>query len=579
MVPRWSSVLIFVVTVASWIASGSCSLQIEATDSVCLSFCGGFPSVNTQEGCLCGKTVENKVAHEAFLGIPYAKPPVGELRFANPEPASPYGIYNASYPRSVCIQKNTLIPKYNFIQGDEDCLYLNVYRPQNAAGPLPVIVYIHGGEFVGNIVPTTVGADYFMASGKVLFVTIQYRLGVFGFLSTGDDAIPGNFGLKDQVMALKWVQNNIGSFGGNASQVTVFGHDAGAASIQLHMMSPLSEGLFSQAILMGGSGLSNRVNKGIQDSLSLAQDLANTVGVRSKRPLTTKQLRRSLRQADAEDLAAAVDILKYWDTNPQMIFRPVIESSWDQGSFITEDPEKLWAKGEYRRVPMMIGYSQNEGAAYTVKIMHNDALLEELINNQKLFLPALTGYSTKNMSAINKRFFEGDLMSISTSSGLIKLVSESLFLYPMIKSIKQHIANDRLPEAPIQMFQFGYQGRYSIAAEYAGEELFEYYGVCNGDDLPYLFYNFTTEPEVDTPDALVTQEFINNHIDFAVNGPTLPDIGTVAGPNLALSQQIYFKSFGNDAETEAPVVSVLGRDNKQFTELEEIYKWWSTLEA
>lgn len=120
---------------------------------------------------------------------------------------------------------------------------MNLYRPKvRDAGLLPVIVYIHGGAFFsGSAAPATLGPQHFMNTGRVLFVAMAYRLGVLGFMSTGDYNCPGNFGLKDQVKALQWVQSNVRYFGGDPGNVTIMGVSAGAASVHLHMLSPLSK--------------------------------------------------------------------------------------------------------------------------------------------------------------------------------------------------------------------------------------------------------------------------------------------------------------------------------------------------
>lgn len=172
----------------------------------------------------------------------------------NPQPPLSWsGIRNATTPASDCIQKNSLLPNPT-VSGEEDCLYLNLYRPirsdvDHARLPLPVIVYIHGGAFfAGSPSPYIVGPQRFMATGRVLMVTIAYRLGALGFLSTGDSEAPGNFGLKDQSMALSWVQQNAVHFGGDPNRVTLMGVSAGAASVHLHMMSPRSKGTHESAI-------------------------------------------------------------------------------------------------------------------------------------------------------------------------------------------------------------------------------------------------------------------------------------------------------------------------------------------
>lgn len=132
----------------------------------------------------------------------------------------------------------------NTFFGKEDCLYLNVYRP---IGPpdsvLPVMVFIHGGSFtVGSTDPAQYGPDYLMDTEEVIVVTVAYRLGIFGFLSSGDRNCQGNFGLKDQNVAMQWIQRNIEEFGGNPSKITLFGQSAGAASVQYQMISPRSNG-------------------------------------------------------------------------------------------------------------------------------------------------------------------------------------------------------------------------------------------------------------------------------------------------------------------------------------------------
>lgn len=131
----------------------------------------------------------------------------------------------------------------NEVTGDEDCLFLNIYRPKlRKRSLLPVVVFFHGGSFrSGSANPATLGPDYFMDT-DVLLVTVQYRLNIFGFLSSGDDECPGNFGLKDQAQSLRWIRRNIQSFGGEPKSVTLMGHGAGAASVHMHMMSAQSNG-------------------------------------------------------------------------------------------------------------------------------------------------------------------------------------------------------------------------------------------------------------------------------------------------------------------------------------------------
>uniref|UniRef100_A0A240SXX7 Carboxylic ester hydrolase n=1 Tax=Lutzomyia longipalpis TaxID=7200 RepID=A0A240SXX7_LUTLO len=215
--------------------------------AVFIKFIQSQPKVCTDEvGCFQGKYERGlEKPYEAFYGIPYAESPVGKLRFEDPLPHSGwYGYWDASYPRSDCLQRNVYIASQPVV-GSEDCLYLNVYRPLlRTSEKLPVIVYIHGGGwFTFSSNPRQYGPEYFMDNGQVILVTLNYRLGILGFLCSGDEAVRGNFGLKDQQMALKWVASNIEAFGGNPDSITLVGQSAGAASTHFHMMNPESQGI------------------------------------------------------------------------------------------------------------------------------------------------------------------------------------------------------------------------------------------------------------------------------------------------------------------------------------------------
>ena len=141
------------------------------------------------------------------------------------------------------------------LSGSEDCLYLNVYRPtQPKSSSLPVVVFLHGGSFhSGTTSPSLYGPEFFMETGEVVLVVPAYRLNVFGFLSTGDKALPGNYGLKDQTMALRWVKDHVTAFGGDPKNVTLMGHEAGAVSVNYHLISKHSEGLFHKAVMLSGT--------------------------------------------------------------------------------------------------------------------------------------------------------------------------------------------------------------------------------------------------------------------------------------------------------------------------------------
>ncbi|XP_035223669.1 neuroligin-4, X-linked-like, partial [Stegodyphus dumicola] len=226
-----------------------------------------YPIINTKNGRVKGKILKLTNGREvaAFLGIFFAEPPVGHLRFKAPVPKAPWkGIFNATTFGPLCAQsknrshwdivttakgKKVLrrLGLWNYSQG-EDCLNLNIYVPAEALPsrsktnkPLSVMFFIHGGSYKtngGRFYP----GEWLASAGQVIVVTVNYRLGVLGFLSTEDSNAKGNYGLLDQILALKWVKENIAAFGGNSTDVTIFGNSAGGACVGLHLVSPVSRG-------------------------------------------------------------------------------------------------------------------------------------------------------------------------------------------------------------------------------------------------------------------------------------------------------------------------------------------------
>lgn len=221
-------------------------------------------TVHIASGDLVGQA---QAATEVFLGVPYAAPPVGPLRWRSPQPVATWaGVRPASTIGPDCIQDkiSNPLPATHVNVQSEDCLYLNVWRPRaGASAPFPVMVWIHGGAFImgsGSL------SDYdgrTLAAQGVIVVTLNYRLGRFGTfalpaLSHEQAYEPhANYGVLDQIAALRWVQNNIGAFGGDPGNVTIFGESAGASSVNFLLTSPLAKGLFSKAISQSGGASAN----------------------------------------------------------------------------------------------------------------------------------------------------------------------------------------------------------------------------------------------------------------------------------------------------------------------------------
>ena len=210
-------------------------------------------------GRLRGTTLQSAFSNltiVAFRGIPYGKAPVGSLRFRDPEPFGPWsGELDATSYANCCAQT----PAPRLLATSEDCLFLNVFARPSATPNRPVMTFFHGGGWTVGC-SSSYGPEYLLdgEDDDVVLVSVNYRLGVFGFLSTEDGTAPGNWGLLDQRLALQWIRRYIGHFGGNPDAVTIFGESAGAYAVHHQVESPLSAGLFHRAILQSGSNLCPR---------------------------------------------------------------------------------------------------------------------------------------------------------------------------------------------------------------------------------------------------------------------------------------------------------------------------------
>ncbi|MFH1683959.1 MAG: carboxylesterase/lipase family protein [Candidatus Margulisiibacteriota bacterium] len=308
--------------------------------------------VQLDSGPISGKTEDGI---RTFLGIPFAAPPVGELRWQPPQPAKPWKKVRA------CTKMGPACPQPNYLAvgpTDEDCLYLNVWIP--AKGPdkkLPVMVFIHGGAFT---VGSAAEKDYNganLAKKGVVVVTLNYRLGPFGFLShpllsqESPYGASGNYGLMDQNAALKWVNRNISSFGGDPNNVTIFGESAGSVSVAMQLIMPMSKGLFQRAIAESGGpyGLAYLFP---QADGSMAKALK--MGESFSQALKADTL-KEMRSKTSEEILAAFDF-SLTPISKGMKFGPVVDNY-----VIPDEPKKLYQQGKQAKVKVIIGSNADEG--------------------------------------------------------------------------------------------------------------------------------------------------------------------------------------------------------------------------
>jgi len=313
-------------------------------------------------------TTQNGRQFSAFRGIRYAEPPTGQLRFKDPVAASAWeGVLDASREAPKCIQYDPIVGS---ILGEEDCLMVNVYTADvNAAKP--VMVFIHGGAFIigsGNGGNDPYGPKLLLDRDIVL-VTINYRLGPFGFLSTEDAEAAGNYGLLDQSLALNWVRENIATFGGDAGSVTIFGESAGAASVEYQILSPRSKGLFHGAISQSGSTLCH-------------WSFFNNIGHRTKTLATflqcpTDSSRHLLDCLRTKTTTEILEMRRRFQVPPLMglfpvVFGPRVDRE-REFPFLPAHPRRLMASSNFNHVPYITGINRNEGAGFLTHLLANDA--------------------------------------------------------------------------------------------------------------------------------------------------------------------------------------------------------------
>ncbi|PSN39205.1 Venom carboxylesterase-6 [Blattella germanica] len=446
--------------------------------------------VTIKQGTLQGHYFISRKGREflAFQGIPYATPPLGPLRFRAPLPATPWeGVLNATQYASLCTQRS-VFAKQEEVVGNEDCLYLNVFTPK-VNGNLDVMVWFHGGGFVSG---TAAFYDpHNILDHDVVLVTVNYRLGPLGFLSTGDREAPGNFGLKDQVAALKWVQANIDAFGGNPQRVTLFGESAGGSSVHFHMISPLSHGLFQRGISQSGTVLCSWAVAPNGTSTHQAKKMAKLLDC----PLSpSADLVNCLRTKEATDIIATDRQFMEWHVDPIIPFKVVVEPADIEDAFLPEDPLELLQKAP-DNIPWLTGINSGDGALKAAPIYEKPELVLDLDKQFEYVAPISLFYkdtSSPNMLAeisqrIRKFYFKEQPIGNNTLHEVVNMYTDSFFLSAADEAVRVQLARNKKNSnsAPIYYYYFTYRGHHSFS-ELFGDPTRDF-GVCHADELIYLF--------------------------------------------------------------------------------------------
>ncbi|XP_069500518.1 neuroligin-2 isoform X1 [Ambystoma mexicanum] len=470
-----------------------------------------YPVVHTNYGKLRGvkKDLNNEILGPVvqYLGVPYATPPVGVRRFQPPEaPASWTEVRNATQFAPVCPQNihgmlpgimlpiwftdNLEVVAGYVLNQSEDCLYLNVYVPTEDgpfpkkhedpgsnvpprdedirdSGKKPVMLFIHGGSYMegtGNMFDGSVLAAY----GNVIVVTMNYRLGVLGFMSTGDQSAKGNYGLMDQIQALRWLEENIAHFGGDPERITIFGSGAGASCVNLLILSHHSEGLFQKAIAQSGTAISSwSVN---YQPLKYTRMLAAKVGCN---------------HADTSDLAECLRRKPYRELVDQDIqparyhiaFGPVVD-----GDVVPDDPEILMQQGEFLNYDILIGVNQGEGLKFVEDSMESEdgisaSYFDFTISN---FVDNLYGYPEgKDILRETIKFMYTDWADRDNGEmrrkTLLALFTDHQWVAPAVATAKLHAEY----QSPVYFYTFYHHCQTDTRPEWAD--------AAHGDEIPYVF--------------------------------------------------------------------------------------------
>lgn len=340
--------------------------------------------VETTSGPVRGfsKTVLGREVH-VFTGIPFAKAPIEQLRFRRPVPIDPWhGVLDATKLPNSCYQE-----RYEYFPGfegeemwnpntniSEDCLYLNIWVPQQLRirhhndKPLqerpkvPVLIWIYGGGYMsGTSTLDIYDADIIAATSDVVVASMQYRIGAFGFLylkdyfPQGSEEAPGNMGLWDQALAIRWIKENAYAFGGDADLITLFGESAGGGSVSIHLLSPVTKGLARRGILQSGTMNAPWSYMTSNRALKIAKDLVNDCGCNASiLEIRPNEVIDCMRAVDAKKISA-----QQWNSYSGILGFPSTPTI--DNVFLTKHPMDMLKEGDYENMEILLGSNRDEG--------------------------------------------------------------------------------------------------------------------------------------------------------------------------------------------------------------------------
>ncbi|ETN61217.1 esterase B1 [Anopheles darlingi] len=481
-----------------------------------------YPVVQTCYGPIRGlkKVASTGVNYYNFQRIPYCKPPIGERRFKDLELPEPW-----TEPLD-CSQQGPSGYQYskllNKIIGSEDHLYINVYTKQlNPTKPLPVLLWIHGGAFMRGSSGTEMYAPDYLLQKDVVFVSFNYRIGAFGFLSLDSKelGIPGNAGLKDQNLAIRWVRDNVANFGGDPRSLTLFGESAGGCSVHYHMLSNQSRGLFNRAIVMSGCALNNWATV---PRRNMAERLAKALGWDGVGGEAAAL--KVLMGAPAEDIIKHQDLLLTANELENRIlfaFGPVIEPYVTERTFIPKSPLEMCREAWSNDLDILIGGNSDEGLFCLSGIKENPSIMDNLKDFEFLVPLELelvrTSQACKEYGLKLKRFYYGDTEpSFENRNGYLTLMTDKLFWHGLHRTICGRIASGKPAKTYVYRFAVD-SDTYNHYRIYFCDRNVR--GTAHADDLSYIFKNaFSPVPANDTFEYRTMMTMVELFSNFATSG-------------------------------------------------------------
>lgn len=494
------------------------SINIGVVFGVLHFVSGQHVSVDLTIGTIHGKTTtvnKGNSVHNVveYLGIPYAKAPVGDLRFAMPEPMTYLSTnpYNATYYRPFCPQMAFWLASQGL--EDENCLYLNVFVPETPSD-LPtghaVMVWIHGGGFqIGS--SNDYHGSYLAAVGNVIVVTINYRLGPLGFLSSGDDAASGNYGLYDQGMALQWIHDNINSFGGDNDRVTIFGESAGGMSVCYQGLYNGNYGRFQRIIAESGAALTKGIDTN-KDPVPAAQALADNLGCETADHYRMIECLRSVPWVDVKskiiELSNDPNYAEVLEFNPRADGN-IIKGDLKQLSDMLDDyiSEEVTF---FRSIDFLSGFNAYEGGLFmsflTGGVPVDD--FQPTHESMMLMYADMMFYMNygQSFSEDIKRTFQHEYTNWSNPMSyesvrvqLVKAISDISFVVPAIDNAMLHLGDDNWEKTFMYHFTPTTSVKPSVTPSWLP-------GADHMEEIPFVFgqkYETMSTREKDLSDRMI----------------------------------------------------------------------------